>query len=75
MLEKVARNMNMAKLRAILLLEADFNALNKIIFNRRAIPRIETAKTMPCELIGGKRGKSSLYVALNKKLVCNIRNQ
>ena len=74
MLEKVARNINVAKLRAILLLEADLNALNKIIFNGRAIPRIETSKTIPYEVIGRRRRQSSLHVALNKKLVCNIEN-
>ena len=73
-LEKVAGNINVAKLRAILLLEADFNTLNKIVFNRRTIPRIEIAKTIPYEVIGRRRGQSSLYVALNKKLVYDIRN-
>ena len=56
MLEKEARNINVAKLRAILLLEVDFNTLNKIVFNGRVIPRIETAKTIPYEVIGGRRG-------------------
>ena len=74
MLENIAGNINIAKLRAILLLEVDFNTLNKIIFNRRVILRIKTAKTIPYEVIGGRRGQSSLHVALNKKLVCNIRN-
>jgi hypothetical protein len=41
MLEKSSRNINIAKLRAILLLEADFNALNKIIFNIRVMPLME----------------------------------
>ena len=57
-----------------MLLEADFNALNKIVFNGRAIPRIEIAKTIPYEVISRRRGQSSLYVALNKKLVCDIGN-
>ena len=65
----------MAKLRTILLLEADINALNKIVFNGRVIPRIETAKTIPYEVISRRRGQSSLHVALNKKLVYNIGNQ
>ena len=33
MLEKSEGNVHISKLRAILLLEADFNALNKIVFN------------------------------------------
>ena len=75
MLEKEAGNINMDKLRAILLLEVDFNALNKIVFNGRVILRIKIAKTIPYEVIGRRRGQSSLHVALNKKLVCNIGNQ
>ena len=75
MLEKEASNINVAKLRAILLLEADFNTLNKIAFNKRAIQRIETVKTIPYEVIGRRRGQSYLYIALNKKLVCDVGNQ
>ena len=41
MLEKERGNINIAKLRAILLLEADFNGLNKIIFNSRVLPALE----------------------------------
>ena len=40
-LEKSLGNANMQKLRAILLLEADFNVLHKIIFNRRMILVLE----------------------------------
>ena len=55
MLEKVAGNVNVQKLRAILLLEADFNALHKIIFNNRLIPNLEVANAIPMEVIGGRR--------------------
>ena len=55
MLEKVAGNIDVQKLRAILLLEADFNALHKIIFNNRLIPKLEEAETIPIEIIGGRR--------------------
>ena len=41
MLEKERGNINIAKLIAILLLEADFNELNKIIFNLRVLPTLE----------------------------------
>jgi len=74
MLEKIAGNVNMTKLRAILLLEANFNALNKIIFNDRVIPRIEISNTILYEVIGRRRGQSSLYTVLNKKLAYNISN-
>ena len=55
MLEKVAGNINVQKLRAILLLEADFNAMHKIIFNNRLMPRIEADNAIPMEVIGGRR--------------------
>ena len=55
MLEKVAGNINVQKLRTILLLEADFNAMHKIIFNNRLIPSIEADKAIPMEVIGGRR--------------------
>ena len=43
----------MSKLRAILLLEADFNALNKVVFNNRALLVIEASKIILLEVIGG----------------------
>ena len=55
MLEKEVGNLDMAKLRAILLLEVDFNRLNKIIFNNRVLPKLEQDKAIPVEVIGGKR--------------------
>ena len=74
-LEKSAENVNMAKLRAILLLKVNFNALNKIVFNGRAILSIKASKTIPYKVIGEKRGQSLVYMALNKKLVYDIENQ
>ena len=41
MLEKSKGNINVEKLRAILLLEADLNAIYKIMFNRRVLPKLE----------------------------------
>jgi len=75
MLEKIVGNVDMAKLRAILLLEANFNRLNKIIFNNRVFPKLEQDKAIPTEVIGGRRGQSSMYAVLNKKIVVDISNQ
>ena len=47
MLEKAPGNIDVKKLRAILLLEAYFNAAYEIIFNRRMMPRFEEANTVP----------------------------
>ena len=40
-LEKKLGIINVSKLRVILLLEVDFNAINKILFKTRLIPQIE----------------------------------
>ena len=64
----------MQKLRAILLLEADFNAMHKIIFNNRLMPRIEADNAIPMEVIGGRRSQAATHLALNKKLIADIAN-
>ena len=52
MLEKKANDVSVSKLRAILLLEADFNVANKIIFNTRVIPQIESQNEILREIVG-----------------------
>ena len=74
MLEKSAGNVNIQKLRAILLLEADFNAIHKIIFNSRLIPSIKAANAILMEVIGGRRSQAATYLALDKKLITDIAN-
>ena len=55
MLEKLACNANAQNLRAILLLEANFNAFHKIIFDNRLILSVEATNTTPIEVIRGRR--------------------
>ena len=74
MLEKIRNQIEVFKLRAILLLEADFNTLNKLVFNSKLIPFLEDKEAIPYEIIGGRRGYSAMYVALNKKLVLDVVN-
>ena len=74
MLEKSAGDVNVQKLWAILLLEADFNAMHKIIFNNRLIPSIEAANAIPIEVIGGRRSQAATHLALDKKLIADIAN-
>ena len=74
MLEKQAGNVNAQNLRAILLLEADFNAIHKIIFNNRLISELEAADVIPTEAIGGRRIQAATHLALNKKLFSDIAN-
>ena len=74
MLEKSAGDVNVQKLRAILLLEADFNAMHKIIFNNRLILSIEAENAIPMEIIGGRRSQAATHLALDKKLIADIAN-
>jgi hypothetical protein len=56
MLEKVMGVKLINKLRAILLMEADFNASNKIIFGERMMDNARKYKLMPEEIYSEKRG-------------------
>ena len=75
MIKKIKGIFNIAKTRAILLLEACFIGVDKIICNSRVLLRLEVHRAIPHEVIGGRRGKYSQHVALNKNLVCSIGNQ
>jgi len=74
MLEKKPNEIVVSKLRAILLLEANFNAANKIIFNTRLIPQIEDRNETPREIIGSHHSQSAIHITVNKKLIANISN-
>ncbi len=54
MLEKIFGCALITKLRSILLMEADFNATNKIIYGRRVIDTIRKYKLMPEEIFSEK---------------------
>ena len=53
MLEKKPNNISVSKLRVILLLEANFNMANKIIFNTQLISQMEQHNEIPREIVGG----------------------
>ena len=55
MLEKSLGKILVLKLWAILLLEADFNALHKIIFNGRILPALEKNNLIPVEILRGRQ--------------------
>ena len=63
-LEKVVGNVHVQKLWAILLLEADFNAMHKIMFNNRLMPNIEAMNAIPMEVIGGRRSQASTHLLI-----------
>ena len=66
MLEKKDNQIIVSKLRAIFLLEVDFNAVNKIIFNMQLIPFLEYKGLILDEIIRGRRNQSAIYIAINK---------
>ena len=74
MLEKSLSNANVEKLRVILLLEVDFNALYKIIFNKRPISVLEAREEILQESIEDRRTQAIAYLVLNKKLIADIAN-
>ena len=78
MLIKKEKTLQVDKLRAILLLEADVNALAKIIFNTRLMPQLELNQSIPPQIIGAQRGQSAIHSALNQQFfldICNLRCQ
>ena len=60
MLEKSLGIINITKLRAILLLEADFNTIHKIIFNIRILLSLEYNKLIIDKIIGSRHGESAI---------------
>ena len=68
MLEKVANNIKVDKLRAILLMEADFNFLNKLHFGHRLVHQCELHDRFPDELYGSRAGREASTVAINRRL-------
>lgn len=78
MLMKKENSICVNKLRAILLLEADINAVSKIIFNVHLMTTLELLQLIPSEIIGALHHKSVIHSALNcqffldiSKLRCN----
>ena len=69
MLEKEAGVKKVNKLRAILLMEADFNFLNKLIFGHRMVQQCEAWRRFPDELFGSRSHRSAEEVAVNRRLV------
>jgi hypothetical protein len=55
MLEKTLGNTLVTKLRAILLMEADFNATNKIVYGNRMLYNAREYKLMPEEIFSTQK--------------------
>jgi hypothetical protein len=74
MLEKIAGIALVNKLRAILLMEADFNMHNRIIFGNRMIQRAREEGLIPPEIFSTE-GTTAEDGCFGKGLVCDISRQ
>ena len=72
MLEKFKGVTKVDKLRAILLIEADFNFINKLMFGSRLIKQCTKYENFPKELFGGLANKSAQEVSVNRRLVLDL---
>ena len=70
LLEKIIGNNFVHKLRAICLLEADFNWMNKMIFAKRMIGMALDKKLIPGECFS-KRGSNCISAVMTKIFICD----
>ena len=75
MLEKKAGVIRVDKLRAILLMEADFNFANKLIFGSRMVHTATRNGEIPPELFGSLQGKEAIEVAIGRRLTADLSRQ
>ncbi len=74
MLKKPLGMTLVTKLRAILLMEADFNATNKIVYGNRMMAKEREHTLMPKEIFS-KRNRMADGGTLSKMLFCNLTRQ
>ena len=72
MLEKIPGNTSVEKLRAILLMEADFNFGNKLLFGQRMVKAAEDANALPHDSFGSRKNKNSQEVFICRLLFFDI---
>ena len=75
MLEKIKENINVKKLRGILLMEGDYNFLSKLRLRVRLMRSVELRKIFTEELGCSRKRYKAINVALNRKLVGDIMRQ
>ena len=68
-------DISVMKLYAILLLKADFNAANKIIFNTIMIPQMKYKNKILREIIGSYISQSAIHIVINNMIIADIANQ
>ena len=75
MLEKIADCIRVDKLRAILLMEADFNFGTKLVFGSKMVTNMERSGLIPPEVKGGRKGMQAKEVAICGGLLYDISRQ
>ena len=75
MIEKLKGVIRVDELRALLLMEAAFNSLNKLIFSSRMIKSLEQHNRVLEELFGSRKKLSAILVAVNRRLVTDTFRQ
>jgi hypothetical protein len=63
------------KLRAILLMEADFNFYNGLMFAKQMVNRAEQNSWITREIYGRRKNNEVIEVALNRRLILDISRQ
>ncbi len=74
MIPKKTNSLRADQLRTIVLLEADFNFLNKIM-GKRIMQNAEQAKSVAREQFGSRKAKGAINHAVNKQLALDIMRQ
>jgi Reverse transcriptase (RNA-dependent DNA polymerase) len=74
MIPKKVDSLRVDKLRTIVLMEADFNFLNKVI-GKRVMEKAEQSGSIAPEQFGSRKQKSSIHHAVNKQLTTDILRQ
>ena len=68
-MKKIKGNINLEKLQGILLMEADYNFISKLLLEIRLMRSIEARNGFPEELADSRKRHEAIDVALNRKLV------
>ena len=75
MLETEKGNMKVDKLRVILLMEADFNMANKLMFGHRMMQHAEQTGQVPDECFGSRNGHDAQELGLARRVVADLSRQ
>jgi len=74
-LEKKAGIIHIDRLHALLLMEADFNFGNKILFGHRMMQQAMDSQAIPEECFGSVKGRCAIHVSLSSCLLADIAQQ